>query len=240
MNKNSAKFVKNIKANEDGEGSKWSLIALRKKYAEMGIDYDWVFSKIEDIVIKTCISIEPHVVNSLNQGSKQRNNCFETYGFDILIDENLKAWLIEVNVCPSLASSSPLDKQIKTALMCDIFTLSGIVPYDRVALEKEIEYIKTSRLYGFDKVTKFSHRNIGLLNACNTLDDYNLSAEDLDLLADCEDVDEKCGDFKKIFPLKQNIDTYAQYFDCARYNNTLLWKHIRSNSNILEKIEKLI
>ena len=240
VNKNSAKFVKNIKANEDGEGSKWSLIALRKKYAEMGIDYDWVFSKIEDIVIKTCISIEPHVVNSLNQGSKQRNNCFETYGFDILIDENLKAWLIEVNVCPSLASSSPLDKQIKTALMCDIFTLSGIVPYDRVALEKEIEYIKTSRLYGFDKVTKFSHRNIGLLNACNTLDDYNLSAEDLDLLADCEDVDEKCGDFKKIFPLKQNIDTYAQYFDCARYNNTLLWKHIRSNSNILEKIEKLI
>lgn len=34
-------------------------------------------------------------------------------GVDILIDSNLKAWLMEVNVSPSLSSSSPLDKKIK-------------------------------------------------------------------------------------------------------------------------------
>ena len=236
VNKNSAKFVKNTCAEEDGQGSKWSLKALRAKYAELGIDYDRVFSSIEDIVIKTCIMVEPHVVNSINQGSKARNTCFETYGFDILIDENLKPWLLEVNVCPSLASSSPLDKQIKTSLMCDIFTLSSIVPYDRLALEKEMEYIKSSRLYGFDKVSKLNYRNLGNLNCCNSLEEYSLSIDDFDLLAECDEDSEKCGNFKRIFPLRENIDVYSEYFDVVRYNNTLLWKHLKSNRNILESI----
>ena len=38
MNKKSKKFVKNTKEEKDGEGSKWSLTALRKKYEDMGIN----------------------------------------------------------------------------------------------------------------------------------------------------------------------------------------------------------
>ena len=42
------------------------------------------------------------------------------FGFDVLIDKDLKPWLIEVNVACSLASSSPLDKRIKNLLMTDM------------------------------------------------------------------------------------------------------------------------
>jgi hypothetical protein len=35
------------------------------------------------------------------------------YGFDVLIDNKLKPWLLEINVCASLSASSPLDKKIK-------------------------------------------------------------------------------------------------------------------------------
>jgi len=34
-------------------------------------------------------------------------NCFEVYGFDIMLDANLKAWLIEVNASPSMTATTP-------------------------------------------------------------------------------------------------------------------------------------
>lgn len=240
VNKKSSKFVKNTNADVDGEGSKWSLKALRKKYEEIGVNFDEIFGKIEDIVIKTLISVEPHVVNSINQACKNRNNCFETYGFDILIDDNLRPWLLEVNVCPSLASSSPLDKQIKTSLMCDIFTLSCIIPYDRKDFEKEQEYIKSSRLYGFDKSSRIGHRNLTALISCESLEEVPLGVEDLEILADCEEDKDKCGEFKRIFPVKENIDMYAPYFEVVRYNNVLLWKHLKADRNILENIQRIM
>jgi len=63
--------------------------------------------------------------------NEHRINCFEMYGFDILIDHNLKPWILEVNVCPSLCSSSPLDRKIKHTLLSDIFNLIGLIPYDK-------------------------------------------------------------------------------------------------------------
>ena len=65
--------------------------------------------------------------------------CFELYGFDILIDRNLKPWLLEINVSPSLSSSSPLDKMIKNALMTDVFNTVGIIPYDKKKFLKKEE-----------------------------------------------------------------------------------------------------
>jgi len=61
-----------------------------------------------------------------------RNNCFELYGFDVMIDSNLKPWVLEVNVLPSLSSSSVFDKRIKTMLVCDALTIVGIRGYDKL------------------------------------------------------------------------------------------------------------
>lgn len=48
-----------------------------------------------------------------------------------MIDDKLKPWVIEVNVLPSLSSSSPFDKRIKTMVVCDTLTLVGIRGYDK-------------------------------------------------------------------------------------------------------------
>jgi len=71
------------------------------------------------------------------RSTEHRNNCFELYGFDILIDKNLKPWLLEVNVCPSLNSSSPLDRKIKHTLLSDLLNLIGVVPYDKSKFESD-------------------------------------------------------------------------------------------------------
>jgi hypothetical protein len=90
-----------------------------------------VFAHIKDVIIKTLISTEPHIVSSLNKCPGNRNSCFELYGFDVIIDKYLKPWLLEVNVFPSMSCSSPFDKQVKTVLLCDTMTLVGIKGYDK-------------------------------------------------------------------------------------------------------------
>ena len=36
--------------------------------------------------------------------------CFEIFGFDIILDENCKAWLLEVNHAPSFETDTPFDE----------------------------------------------------------------------------------------------------------------------------------
>ena len=60
-----------------------------------------------------------------------RNNCFEIFGFDILLDSDLKPWLIEVNLSPSLATDAPLDLKIKANLITDTLNMCGLRKFDR-------------------------------------------------------------------------------------------------------------
>jgi len=99
-------------------------------------------------MVKALISVEPHVINTMSRFTKHKNVCFELFGFDILLDSKLKPWLLEVNISPSLSSSSPLDKKIKTVLICDTVNLIGVQPYDRKSYEKEAEIREKKRLLG--------------------------------------------------------------------------------------------
>ena len=49
----------------------------------------------------------------------------------MLIDDNLKPWLLEVNLSPSLSCNTKLDLNVKGNLLADLFTLIGIVPLDQ-------------------------------------------------------------------------------------------------------------
>lgn len=73
-----------------------------------------MFAQVKDIILKTLISVEPHIFKNLSKLSTPRNSCFELLGIDVLIDQKFKPWLLEVNVFPSLSSSSMFDKNIKT------------------------------------------------------------------------------------------------------------------------------
>lgn len=97
----------------------------------MGIDFDKIWLSVKDLIIKAVISVEPILANNLSRAANGRRLCFELYGFDVILDKDLKPWLLEVNVLPSLSSSSELDKKIKTALMSDTFNLIGVIPYKK-------------------------------------------------------------------------------------------------------------
>jgi tubulin polyglutamylase TTLL1 len=45
------------------------------------------------------------------------------YGYDILIEENLKPWLIEVNASPSLSTTTEADRKMKMNIMESTFRI---------------------------------------------------------------------------------------------------------------------
>ena len=68
------------------------------------------------------------VRTKLNKNS--RRFCFEIFGYDFMIDENFKVYLIEVNTNPSLEICSPLLARIVPELLDNSFRLT-IDPIDK-------------------------------------------------------------------------------------------------------------
>jgi len=55
-------------------------------------------------------------------------HCFELYGFDILLDEACKPWLIEINSSPSLSTTTKRDKILKMDVLRSIYEI--VIPED--------------------------------------------------------------------------------------------------------------
>jgi hypothetical protein len=117
----------------------------------MGISFIDVFKNIKDLCIKTLMAVEPDIAyqtNSVTKNARCKGKCYEIYGFDVIMDANLRAWLLEVNVAPSLSSSSPYDKTVKTMLLSDTMHLVGFNVMDRKQLEDERKREKKTQLGG--------------------------------------------------------------------------------------------
>ena len=90
-----------------------------------------LWSRIYDVFLKTLACGEHYVVQAAKKNQMHRQNCFEVFGFDILLDSDLKPWLVEVNLSPSLSSDSPLDHTIKGNLLTDTFNMINVQRFDR-------------------------------------------------------------------------------------------------------------
>eukprot|EP00931_Biecheleriopsis_adriatica_P049793 TRINITY_DN28812_c0_g1_i1.p1 TRINITY_DN28812_c0_g1~~TRINITY_DN28812_c0_g1_i1.p1 ORF type:complete len:1034 (+),score=223.43 TRINITY_DN28812_c0_g1_i1:196-3297(+) len=126
INKSAANFQENQKVQADNYGHKWSLSALTRHLTCVGIDVDLMWTNIMDLITKTLLSVEPVIGQATRDACIHEQTCFELYGFDVLVDENLKPWLLEVNLSPSMQADSPLDRQIKSSVLSDAFNLLGL------------------------------------------------------------------------------------------------------------------
>lgn len=92
---------------------------------------DLLWSRIYDLIIKTILSGEHHVMNAMKKMNVGRSNCFQLLGFDVLVDSDLKPWVLEVNLSPSLVTDSPLDHSIKATLLSDSMNIVGVKRINR-------------------------------------------------------------------------------------------------------------
>ncbi|KAJ3229127.1 putative tubulin polyglutamylase ttll2 [Chytriomyces hyalinus] len=102
-----------------GAGCKWTLGKLREYFKTEQLPFDKLWDRMKAIMILTLLRVASEVKEPLER-------CFELYGFDIIVDESLRPWLLEVNLSPALTVDSDVDVQVKAPLLEDVVRLSGI------------------------------------------------------------------------------------------------------------------
>ena len=188
---------------EDGKGHKWTLNALKKYFLEHNMNFSFIWQKIKDIIIKTIISAESKIVAGVKMHVPYRNNCFELLGFDILIDDNLTPWLLEVNLSPSLNTDSEIDLKVKSTLISDLFNLVGI--HSRVqSNEKKIK--KTRPEWNSSTLTK---------------QEAEISNDEVNVINETNAELKRLGSFERVFPGEYSY-LFSHFFEEERYLNLLV------------------
>jgi tubulin polyglutamylase TTLL9 len=102
--------------NRNRGGGKWDLRNLKlfliSKHGEAKVNK--CFSDIQKLIIHTYKSVQKVIIND--------KHCFELYGLDVMLDDNLKPWLLETNASPSLTASTDDDRVMKLGLLDDTLT----------------------------------------------------------------------------------------------------------------------
>jgi|LauGreSBDMM110SN_4_FD.fasta_scaffold44582_1 tubulin polyglutamylase TTLL1 len=98
-------------------GGKWHVQNLRL-YVEStyGLEAsNKLFAGIDNLIIHSLKAVQNVMIND--------RHCFECYGYDVLIDADLKPWLVEVNASPSLSTTTESDRILKLSLLRDIYNI---------------------------------------------------------------------------------------------------------------------
>uniref|UniRef100_A0A158PA54 Tubulin--tyrosine ligase-like protein 5 n=1 Tax=Angiostrongylus cantonensis TaxID=6313 RepID=A0A158PA54_ANGCA len=107
------------------------------------------FRNDKDIVVKSLLSVQARITSACRTTIPYIGTNYELFGFDILVDAQLKPWLLEVNLSPSLSCDAPLDSLVKTRLICDLFNLACVPLVNR-------------KLAGIDSLHTFNENENGM------------------------------------------------------------------------------
>ncbi|KYQ57087.1 Tubulin polyglutamylase ttll6 [Trachymyrmex zeteki] len=175
---------------DDEIGSKRKISTLNKWFKTKNVDVDELWSKIDEIIIKTIIAAYPVLKHNYHACFSMHNMtcaCFELLGFDILLDWKLKPYLLEVNHSPSFHTDAQIDREVKEGLLMDTFDILNLQQYDKKKIiEEDRKRIKERLLQGL-----------------NGKDSVNKSKQYWE--------DDHMGNFRRIYPCFDE-DKYQSFF----------------------------
>lgn len=176
INRHSENFQGNETLGACDIGSKrslrWFMDFLANEKGQRRSDALW--SRMGAMVVKVILSILPTLVreyeSTFNKGIRSKpkqtynstscenqldhhpqtiegSQCFEVLGVDVIIDQALKPWLVEVNHLPSFATDSPLDSDIKARVIEQTMSIVRAKASDRYTYEREERSKAEARLY---------------------------------------------------------------------------------------------
>lgn len=96
-----------------------------KYYMESNnINYKSIWFKIKSNVKKLTLAIQPHICNmkKLNYATT-----FQLFGLDVILDDKLHPYILEINKGPNMMPLTKKDLELKTNIYNDMYSLVGII-----------------------------------------------------------------------------------------------------------------
>jgi len=208
INKENPNFIFNDSSHADNVGHKKSLKAVFQILESQGHNISLLWEEIKKIVIKVLCSIQPILsqnYKSCHADEVYNNMCFEILGFDIMLDDKLKPWLIEVNHLPSFAADTPLDLKIKTSVIKDAFQLMNI------SIKDKIDYKNKKRAELNEKILRSKKAKLSTSEKQRLFEKAQKERDDWEAT--------NSGGYEKIFPLAseaQEGEDYQEFIKVAQ------------------------
>ncbi|KAM9686652.1 tubulin polyglutamylase TTLL7 isoform 1-T1 [Trichechus inunguis] len=156
VNKHNERFERDETENK---GSKRSIRWFTEFLQANQHDVAKFWSDISELVVKTLIVAEPHVLHAYRmcrpgQPPGSESVCFEVLGFDILLDRKLKPWLLEINRAPSFGTDQKIDYDVKRGVLLNALKLLNIRTGDKRRNLAKQKAEAQKRLYGQSSIKR--------------------------------------------------------------------------------------
>jgi len=134
INKYNCKTVNSMKP-IIGMGCKWTIHQLFSYMSDcLHISTSIIWEHIKVLVIST-------ILTSIQQ-VPQTSRSFELFGFDVMLDDTLKPWLLEVNASPALATTTWHDRIVKYSMLHSLLDAIGFTKEVTLA-DKHVDDVPT-------------------------------------------------------------------------------------------------
>ena len=197
VNKKNKKY-KIPNTTSDENANIYNLLLYKSFLEKYKINWNDIKEKIKDIIIKSIISLYRILIENIEKHNLSDQNSYNYLGYDILITDKLKPFLIEINDNPTMEIFNEMDKHNKYNLFVDTLNLVGITPYSKKSGEP------------YDDKFKFTSEFEDNINN-----------------AFCE-LERPRGNYELIFPDRKGIDIYKKYFIDNTEENIKFWQKIKS------------
>ncbi len=164
------------------------LSDYRQWLRDQGHDHEALFAKIRDLVTLTVIAVRERMRRRVNAQKASARGCYELLGIDCLVDEQLKPWILECNLSPSLEvcagpdDGGDTETTIKQGMVADMVSLLGINTHP-------------------------GHQS----------DDPGKLSKEERIARDAADELSRAGGFERLFPAKDSVEDYLNFFPVPRY-----------------------
>lgn len=223
LNKTDSNFIQCTDDEESVQNSKWSFQFFLKYLKSQSYDTDKLLMKIKRATSATLIAGFSKIREYHRQYVKHRYTSYEMYGIDIILDNDLNPYILEVNVSPALNGiKSKLDLRLKSRILHELFRMARIIKCDATSPEpcKGIDYI--DQLCN-DSLTQ---------ERVSSVENGNVNPWDSPVFADFmfirDYIEEQSikGGFQLIFPTKDTFHEYLKCFDKVEYSDIVLTKWV--------------